>query len=112
MLVQTWGCQAHRDSSFCVENKHQVENIKSIRTDLGNWKATVDHSKWCVAKDPKKHWTCLADVNRALTQYERRGGALCIESEAIKNRFLQFVESSEDCKDKQSMDIVDTDCGP
>ncbi|XP_070845518.1 deoxyribonuclease-2-beta-like [Chaetodon trifascialis] len=97
LLVQTWGCQPHRKRSFC-DKKHKVENIKSINTVLGSWTAKVDHSKWCLAKDPQKHWVCLADVNRATTQYQRRGGALCIDNEAIKNNFWNFVTSIDDCK--------------
>ncbi|KAK2818498.1 hypothetical protein Q5P01_024059 [Channa striata] len=84
LLVQTWGCQASRAHSFCGPNNHKVENINSVKTPLGNWKATVDHSKWCVANNPGKPWTCIADVNRAQTQYKRRGGALCINNAAIK----------------------------
>ncbi|XP_070707187.1 deoxyribonuclease-2-alpha-like [Pempheris klunzingeri] len=71
VLVQTWGCQPHRDKSFCDINRHTVENIKSITTSLGRWRAAADHSKWCVTKTPNGHVTCVADVNRAPTQYER-----------------------------------------
>ncbi len=87
-------------------------NIKTIKTDLGNWEPTNDHSKWCVAKDQNKHWTCIADVNRATTQYTRRGGALCIQNEEMKKMFLKFAGGAEDCPTQNIMDIMNTDCGP
>lgn len=87
-------------------------NIKTIKTDLGVWDPTNDHSKWCVAKDHDNDWTCIADVNRAPTQYERRGGALCIRSEGIKKIFLQFAGGAEDCPTQNIMDIMNTECEP
>uniref|UniRef100_A0A8C9ZX42 Deoxyribonuclease-2-alpha n=1 Tax=Sander lucioperca TaxID=283035 RepID=A0A8C9ZX42_SANLU len=81
--VQTWPCS--QDGSYC-ENP-QVINIKSVKTDLGNgevkWTAGNDHSKWCVSTDNSKNMNldliCIADVNRAVSQYERPGGALCFK---------------------------------
>lgn len=110
LLVQTWGCQSLRSPSFCEVNKHKVENIKTIRTALGNWKTTVDHSKWCVATGQTKHWTCFADINRAQSQYKRRGGALCIDNREIKNTFLSYVGDIEKCNHKDITDILD--CHP
>ncbi|XP_074547058.1 deoxyribonuclease-2-beta-like [Halichoeres trimaculatus] len=118
LKVQTWGCQRDRLRSYCVSGIHKVLNVKSILTHLGNWQPQHDHSKWCVAQDQTKHWTCIADVNRAITQYERRGGALCFENEEIQKMFLQFSRGIEDCSDLNIMDVTecepdpDTDMGP
>ncbi|XP_067340906.1 plancitoxin-1-like [Channa argus] len=99
LLVQTLGCQALRAHSFCKPNKQK----------LGNWKASVDHSKSCVANDPRKHWTCNTYVNRAKTQYDRHGGALGIKNAAIKTA-LGFIDGVEDCKVQHSVDT--SQCAP
>uniref|UniRef100_A0A8D0A2Q7 Deoxyribonuclease-2-alpha n=1 Tax=Sander lucioperca TaxID=283035 RepID=A0A8D0A2Q7_SANLU len=78
--VQTWGCQKGRDGSYCVQNRHQVIKIASVKANLGNgkveWKTTTDLSKWCVSIDNNNHLICIADVNRATSQYKRPGGGL------------------------------------
>uniref|UniRef100_A0AAX7V697 deoxyribonuclease II n=1 Tax=Astatotilapia calliptera TaxID=8154 RepID=A0AAX7V697_ASTCA len=107
LLVQTWGCQAGRDKSFCRKNKFKVENIKMIETSLSQWKNTQDHSKWCVAKDPQNNWVCVADVNRAQSQYTRHGGALCINDKRIKDIFKNLAKESEDCQNRSLLDILD-----
>uniref|UniRef100_A0A3Q0SX36 deoxyribonuclease II n=1 Tax=Amphilophus citrinellus TaxID=61819 RepID=A0A3Q0SX36_AMPCI len=87
VAVQTWGCQAGGVSSYCLDPKHKVYRVKNINTNtpVGSWMPSKDHSKWCVTKNQGKHWTCIGDVNRAETQYQRRGGALCINNEIIRN---------------------------
>uniref|UniRef100_A0A8D0D862 Deoxyribonuclease-2-alpha n=1 Tax=Sander lucioperca TaxID=283035 RepID=A0A8D0D862_SANLU len=82
--VQTWGQQS--DGSYCELNQRQVIKIESVgqTAGLGGWPNTKDHSKWCVAKDDKNNLICIADVNRAYTQYERPGGALCFEHKEFK----------------------------
>lgn len=82
-------------------------NIRTIKTGLGNWLPSCDHSKWCVAR--KNHWVCIADVNRAATQFNRYGGALCMNNEAIKKAFKSYVTGTEDCPTSNIMDISDTD---
>ncbi|KAK2818504.1 hypothetical protein Q5P01_024065 [Channa striata] len=96
LAVQTWGCQRERAKSFCGD-KYKVYNIGSIATGMGSWKPTSDHSKWCVTTDRGKVWTCIADVNRSKSQFERRGGALCINNKDITETFRSFVASKEDC---------------
>ncbi|XP_034534244.1 plancitoxin-1-like [Notolabrus celidotus] len=108
--VQTWGCQRDGQRSYCVSGVHKVLNVKNIETHVGHWGPKHDHSKWCVAKDPNKHWICIADVNRAPTQYLRRGGALCFENTGVKQMFLQFAGGIEDCSTLNIMDM--TDCDP
>ncbi|XP_028275598.1 deoxyribonuclease-2-beta-like [Parambassis ranga] len=110
LAVQTWGCQPYRAPSYCVSNRHKVFNVNSIKTGLGEWKPNHDHSKWCVAQDQNKNWTCIADVNRAVTQYERRGGALCIQHEKIKEYFLGFAGRNEDCTTTPLIMDLDPGC--
>lgn len=94
--VQTWGVQRHRKSSYCSDTV-SVYNIKTINTDVGKWDTGSDHSKWCVTRNVTTPWTCIADVNRASSQYTRRGGALCINDERITSMFLKFVKDTENC---------------
>lgn len=54
---------------------------------------------------PCRPWTCIADVE---TQYERRGGAQCIENEAMRKKFLVFAEDFEDCTSIRTPSIMDT----
>lgn len=107
LLVQMWSCQKGRDTSFCRKNRFKVENIKIIETSLGQWKDTQDHSKWCEAKDPKNNWVCVVDVNRAPSQYARRGGALCINDKRIKDILKDFAKQIEDCQNRSLLDILD-----
>lgn len=98
VYVQYWNCR--EDDSYCGTDI-KVSNVVTKNTPLGTWD-TSDHSKWCVAKDQNKHWSCVVDMNRAVTQYKRRGGALCIvQNEQVQQIFLKFVGNSEDCPPKK-----------
>ncbi|KAM4750917.1 plancitoxin-1-like [Anableps anableps] len=99
VYVQTWGCQRDWAESYCPETGWQVINAEGIVvTNRWRWESNVDHSKWCVAKDQNKHWTCIGDMNRAISQYERYGGALCIENEAVHEHFLRFATHPQRCR--------------
>ncbi|XP_055006585.1 plancitoxin-1-like [Boleophthalmus pectinirostris] len=50
MKAQTWGCQKGRDKSFCGE-PYKVFNIEGVRTDIGDWNRTKDHSKWAITTE-------------------------------------------------------------
>uniref|UniRef100_A0A8C9ZUZ3 Deoxyribonuclease-2-alpha n=1 Tax=Sander lucioperca TaxID=283035 RepID=A0A8C9ZUZ3_SANLU len=111
--VQTWPCQ--QDKPYCEQNQPQVINIKSVKANLGNgevkWTAGVDHSKWCVAKDNNNHLICIADVNRALSQYKRPGGGLCFVHQQVSELFKGVIDQTEDCSSKLPR-VSDPDCDP
>ncbi|XP_072227614.1 deoxyribonuclease-2-beta-like [Leuresthes tenuis] len=94
VYVQTWGCQW--DESH-AEAGQSVLNIDVVKNALGEWKPPADHSKWCVATDQNKHWTCVGDVNRGQSQYLRFGGALCVNNEKIQQKFLTFAKEHDIC---------------
>ncbi|XP_039635513.1 deoxyribonuclease-2-beta-like [Perca fluviatilis] len=98
--VQTWGCQDGRERSYCGKNR-KVINIESVKPNLGNrevkWKASNDHSKWCVAEDNNNDLICIADVNRAVTQYKRPGGALCFRHKEASKLFEDVIDKTELC---------------
>lgn len=112
LKVQTYGCQPGRDESFCEAGRYKVKNIKTIKVDSETWTCKKDHSKWCVATDQNKPWTCVADVNRAVTQYQRRGGALCLNNPTIRNILLTFAAEIEECGSPNILDLLNTDCEP
>ncbi|KAK2863553.1 hypothetical protein Q5P01_003086 [Channa striata] len=95
--VQSWGCQHGRIKGIWDVGGKTVENTVCLKTEFGNWKPTKDHSKWCVTTDQNRPWTCIADVNRSESQFERPGGALCIRNEAITNIFKGFMGTVGDC---------------
>lgn len=114
VYVQTWGCQKDRADSDCSGPNH-VYNIKTIKKVLGpasTWSPTKDHSKWCVTNsESSSEWTCIADVNRAQTQYQRRGGALCIENRDVRDKFWEFAREFDECSTTPT--TMDTsDCEP
>ncbi|XP_026209563.1 plancitoxin-1-like [Anabas testudineus] len=111
--VQTWQCNKDQVASYC-DDTYKVYNVRSVKTGStpGNWKCGNDHSKWCVTTDETKPWTCIADVNRASTQFKRRGGALCINDKEIMNIFKKIVEKREECSGPGKTDVkmdVDSD---
>ncbi|XP_039635429.1 deoxyribonuclease-2-alpha-like [Perca fluviatilis] len=97
--VQTWGLQS--DSFY--DGKHQVDRIKSVKiAGLGGWPNTKDHSKWCIGKT--NNLICIADVNRAYTQYERPGGALCFIHKGARDLFKDLINQTEPCSNPPPSD--------
>lgn len=105
VMVQSWGCQVGRAGPYCPPNQYQVLNIKSIKTDLGQWLPTKDHSKWCIATNLNINLVCIADVNRSPTQYNRYGGALCLNNRPTKEIFRNFLAEQENCQTPIIMNI-------
>ncbi|XP_062291123.1 plancitoxin-1-like [Scomber scombrus] len=95
--VQSWGCQPERDGSFCPTGGYNVQNVVLVDVGWAKWDPGSDHSKWCVAVDQNKPWTCISDVNRSESQYERLGGALCVKDEDIADIFKSFVVCKDEC---------------
>ncbi|XP_053195592.1 deoxyribonuclease-2-beta-like [Scomber japonicus] len=95
--VQSWGCQPERDGSYCPTRGYKVQNVVLVETVGAKWDPGSDHSKWCVAVDQNKPWTCISDVNRSESQYGRLGGALCVKDEDIRNIFMSFVVCKDEC---------------
>ncbi|KAK7938497.1 hypothetical protein WMY93_001823 [Mugilogobius chulae] len=89
MAAQTYGGQHGRDKSFCT-GTFQVLNVKKLLS----WDPNQDHSKWAVTTTD---WTCIGDSNRAPTQYERPGGALCINDQDVTYAFMGIMQEVEEC---------------
>ncbi|XP_039634762.1 deoxyribonuclease-2-beta-like [Perca fluviatilis] len=100
--VQTW----HSENEACRSGKYEVIRIASLKAylkniNLGkrlvNWEAGNDHSKWCVGKDNNNDLICIADVNRAVTQYKRPGGGLCFRHKEASDLFKDVIAGTEEC---------------
>ncbi|XP_055013746.1 plancitoxin-1-like [Boleophthalmus pectinirostris] len=98
--AQTWACQPKRDESFCDRGKKQVINVEAIDTKddtMKKWSSKIDHSKWAVTTESNIIWTCFGDMNRASTQYERWGGAVCIKDKNVNTAFKQYPSETLSC---------------
>lgn len=101
VYAQTWRCPDDQSDSYCPSGVSSWSVINVEDLIVGNqktWNPNVDHSKWCVAKDQNKHWTCIADMNRAVSQFKRFGGALCIHLESVQRHFLRFANHPQSCR--------------
>lgn len=56
---------------------------------------TVDHSKWCVTASGG--FTCVADMNREVSQVGRGGGAVCTDDPTVGAAFSTAVRRSQPC---------------
>ncbi|XP_004616854.1 deoxyribonuclease-2-alpha-like isoform X2 [Sorex araneus] len=61
-----------------------------------SFRATEDHSKWCVA--PKGPWACVGDMNRNLGEEHRGGGILCTQLPVLWKAFQPLVKAWEPCQ--------------
>jgi len=59
---------------------------------------TGDHSKWIITTSRDKHYACLGDMNRHITQEERGGAFYCINSKGLHKAFSSIIDC-EGCKD-------------
>lgn len=94
VYVQTFK-QPYSCESYCPTSGHHVHNVEKVSVSRTEWERGNDHSKWCVSQN--NDWTCFADSNRAVTQYKRRGGALCINLATVNAKFKTFIIESEEC---------------
>lgn len=95
--------RGHRERNYSARDKLKVCNVKNIQmSNLPGWAWTpaCDHSKWCVTENQNRDWVCIADVNRESSQLKRRGGALCLENRNVKNTFLSFMRTQDNCDDR------------
>lgn len=63
------------------------------------WKYTEDHSKWAISSpgSKKPSIVCISDINRMRSQFNRGGGAICVQSNPLWYIFRQVVDDLEPC---------------
>ncbi|XP_033477918.2 deoxyribonuclease-2-alpha-like [Epinephelus lanceolatus] len=101
LYVKSWG-KMHRPlpSNCSTSIPHHVYNVKEVTLLNGNpFSDTVDHSKWCVT--PKGSWTCIADMNREVSQMKRGGGAICTDNNAVLKAFTGIITKYDPCNKRK-----------
>lgn len=96
--AKSWGRLRHPLPSNCsVPNiVYNVEYVQLPTTE--SFKDTIDHSKWCVTVDESsEQWTCIADMNREVSQESRGGGAVCTDNPAVWSAFSSIVYDYQPC---------------
>ncbi|CAI5636631.1 unnamed protein product [Oreochromis niloticus] len=108
LYIQTWRSEPTdpKKRPLSETEKKKLVTITSVKTAAGEWKHGCDHSKWCVSDS--KDWMCVGDSNREPSQFERPGGALCINNPSVAEAFRQIINSSVPVADSVSA----TDCVP
>ncbi|XP_043253763.1 plancitoxin-1 [Colletes gigas] len=99
LYVQSWLNGRGKLPSTCSRRK--VYNVKSLVLEAANvdFSSSRDHSKWSITVTNKTdvHWVCVADINRADTQYSRGGGALCFKQAQLWNDYRNAINDVEPC---------------
>ncbi|XP_071491461.1 plancitoxin-1-like [Diadema antillarum] len=95
MYAETWLNAASKLPSFC-SGVYKVENVENINFDgVLTFKSTKDHSKWAISEHKK--WTCIGDINRTKSQYERGGGTVCLNIPAVWTAFHTLIAKFSQC---------------
>ncbi|XP_071344053.1 deoxyribonuclease-2-alpha-like [Trachinotus anak] len=103
LYVKSWGKMRRPLPSNCSV-PHHVYNVKEVQLpNMKHFTDTVDHSKWCVTSDGG--WTCIADMNREVSQMDRGGGAICTNDIAAGKAFYTLVKQYEPCKRARTQDL-------
>ncbi|XP_028856768.1 deoxyribonuclease-2-alpha-like [Denticeps clupeoides] len=97
--AKSWGRLLDPLPSNCSVD-FSVYNVETVQLPTTEpYSITKDHSKWCVTMDSKLHrWTCIADMNREVSQEHRGGGAICTDNAAVWSAFLDIVNTYQPCQ--------------
>lgn len=72
--------------------RHYRGKVLNVRfVDFGDnlsFETNLDHSKWAVAT--KKPYTCIGDLNRRETQFNRGGLSVCLKDTAVARQFRKL----------------------
>ncbi|XP_039867866.1 deoxyribonuclease-2-alpha-like isoform X2 [Simochromis diagramma] len=120
LYIQTWRSDPEdpnkRPLSKTGKGKELV-TIMSVDTAAGKWNHGCDHSKWCVSDT--ENWMCVGDSNRKPSQFERPGGALCINSQRVAEKFREIKKlekikagATAGATDSDIDCVTDSDTGP
>uniref|UniRef100_A0A8D2ZJ03 Deoxyribonuclease-2-alpha n=1 Tax=Scophthalmus maximus TaxID=52904 RepID=A0A8D2ZJ03_SCOMX len=104
LYVKSWGKMKRPLPSNCsipnhVYNVYKVQPPKMPPPKMPPFMDTVDHSKWCVTPDRGR--TCIADMNREMSQMSRGGGAICTDDAAVGEAFYAMITKYKPCNSER-----------
>lgn len=96
LLVESW-LHSDAEGPDCQPTyKFNVGDVESLNFPGGigfpNWD---DHSKWAVAMEG--NWVCFSDINRATSQYQRGGGATCLNDKELHDFMVSIIGATNSC---------------
>uniref|UniRef100_A0A914VG89 Deoxyribonuclease II n=1 Tax=Plectus sambesii TaxID=2011161 RepID=A0A914VG89_9BILA len=96
LLVETW--RRNHTIPLVCNNSHTVLDVQDIHILKSNaFKYTKDHSKWAVTASGGQMITCIGDINRMTSQYERGGGAVCIKNFYVWSAYKNTIVDTNHC---------------
>ncbi|XP_051025014.1 deoxyribonuclease-2-alpha [Acomys russatus] len=98
LLVEFWPNAPGTLPSDC-SGTHQILDVTEIAfpgPSGPSFKATEDHSKWCVA--PVGPWVCVGDMNRNIAERHRGGGIVCTQLPSLWKAFQSLVKAWRPCR--------------
>ncbi|XP_071491439.1 plancitoxin-1-like [Diadema antillarum] len=95
MYAETWRNARSKLPSFCT-GEYKVENVDHVTFNgMLSFNSTKDSSKWAISEH--KQWTCIGDINRTKSQYDRGGGTVCFNIPAVWFAFNTLIADFSRC---------------
>jgi deoxyribonuclease-2 len=96
LLVESW-LHSDAEGPYCQPTyKYDIGDVNALRFPNGvtfsNWE---DHSKWAISLEGD--WVCFSDINRATSQYQRGGGAICLNDKELHGVVQSIVTETNSC---------------
>jgi len=82
---------------------YTVSNVLDLKFGDDVYKSTQDHSKWAITTKGFDNDTgndrsaCIGGINRQVSQSERGGASMCIESLEMNDELFDVIVNYEDC---------------
>ncbi|TKR82396.1 hypothetical protein L596_016127 [Steinernema carpocapsae] len=99
IYTQTW-LKGNGDLKPSCAKDRQVYNIRELTFPSATFNSSKDHSKWVVTdtqKGKNASVVCVADINRQKSQFDRAGGAICLQHKGLWRLYRNLVGLSEKC---------------
>jgi deoxyribonuclease-2 len=94
LLVESWLHSDAEGPSCQPTYKFNVGNVGEVAfpgsAPFLNWN---DHSKWAIGDG----WACFSDINRATSQSQRGGGAICLANKELHDLLTLAIVQKDGC---------------
>ncbi|KAJ1347910.1 Deoxyribonuclease II [Parelaphostrongylus tenuis] len=97
LCVETWRNGAAQDVGTQCGGGENVYDVTEVRLPQATFSSTKDHSKWGVSMNESAPFVCIGDVNRQISQFNRGGGAACVQNKALWAAFYRSVATFAKC---------------